>query len=141
MPKKAPKAADDERIARVGPILTQWSQRLGMHGNWRVFYSFSDDGDTTDVATIATIDPYRKSQLEFNRAVLDNLTDNELEEAVCHELAHLILYDVGQRIRDTFGRDSDLSQKLQDPIETVCDRLAQLFVSLWRHEPLNPEVR
>ena len=126
---------DDERRARVEPIITDWMGRLEMT-NWVVSYQFVNKPVQTTgqsvFASITTNDPYRRAVIEYVRPMLDVSTDEEVEISTLHELAHLIIWPATQRIRDLVGSDSWIGSELFQALETACDNVTFRLLTLYR---------
>lgn len=143
MAKSRPPArlyTDDERRARVEELITAWQTRLGLN-DWMISYQFVNKSapskpttpDSAVFATITTNAPYRRASIEYVRSSLDASTDEEVLVSTVHELIHLFLVPVADRVRDLTG-DSWLSSELMQAVETVCDSLALRFVALDRYQ-------
>ena len=126
---------DDERRARVQPLLEAWMARLEMT-DWIVTYQFVNKPVRTTgqgvFASITTNDPYRRAVIEYVRSSLDVSTDEEVEISTLHELTHLFVFPVTQRVSDLIGGESWLGSELFQALETACDNITFRLLTLHR---------
>ena len=128
---------DDERHARVQPVVDVWIRRLALT-EWIVTYQFVNKPvRTTGPGVFASItynDPYRRAVIEYVRPSLDIATDEEVEISTLHELVHLSLFPVTQRVQDLLGTESWLASELSQAIETSCENVTLRLLTLQREE-------
>mgnify|MGYP001569951554 FL=1 len=122
---------DKQRRARIQPLFDYWTRRMGLEGSWLISWQLVTNlSDGRGVfARTHTESPYRKAFIRFDRQVLDSAPQAELEDAVVHELSHIILEEVYSSTSRWIG-ESFLYNEITAPLEMVCDRLAAIFVGL-----------
>lgn len=118
MKKKAAK----RQIKRVRKIAKKWVAPLGLYW-WNTITWIYHDGDTKEWARkndqrcvmITTVRwEYLWAAIDVNLTACADQTDDQLEQAILHELAHILLAEV----RDCRGLKHH---------ERTCTRLAQVF--------------
>lgn len=104
--------------------------------DWIVTYQFVNRPVRTTgqgvFASITTNDPYRRAVIEYVRSSLDVSTDEEVEISTLHELTHLFVFPVTQRVRDLIGGESWLGSELFQALETACDNITFRLLTLHR---------
>ena len=104
--------------------------------DWIVTYQFVNKPvRTTGTGVFASItynDPYRRAMIEYVRPNLDIATDEEVEISTLHELVHLFVFPVTQRVRDLVGAESWLGSELFQALETACDNITFRLLTLHR---------
>ena len=105
---------------------------------WIVTYQFVNKPvRTTGQGVFASItynDPYRRAIIEYVRLSLDIATDEEVEISTLHELVHLLVFPVTQRVRDLVGAESWLGSELFQALETACENVTFRLLTLHRGE-------
>ena len=103
---------------------------------WIISYQFVNKPVRTtgeDVfASVTTNDPYRRAVIEYVRSSLDVATDEEVESSSVHELVHLLVFPVTQRVRDLIGAESWLGSELFQALETACENVTFRLLTLHR---------
>ena len=106
--------------------------------DWIVSYQFVNKPVRTTgdgvFASITYNDPYRRAVIEYVRSSLDIATDEEVEISTLHELVHLSLFPVTQRVQDLLGTESWLASELSQAIETSCENVTLRLLTLQREE-------
>ena len=134
----ARKTTDKQRKARIQPLFDYWTRRMGLEGSWLISWQLADnlsDGRGV-IARTHTESPYRKAFVRFDRAVLDNSVQNEVEDTIVHELGHILLEEMYSSANRYFG-DSFLYNEVVAPLETICDRLAAVLIGM-RYGKIRP---
>ena len=135
------RVTDVQRRRRVGPLITRWRQRLQLN-HWSVVYRFVGNLDHDDhpvFADISVTHPYKRAFIQFSRMCVDASPSQELEHAVVHELCHLILADLKNRVGEIFN-ESDLGTELHQLVERTTDTVALAALTLWYRKPWAPYV-
>ena len=103
---------------------------------WIVTYQFVNKPvRTTGQGVFASItynDPYRRAIIEYVRSSIDIATDEEVEISTLHELVHLLVFPVTQRVRDLVGAESWLGSELFQALETACENVTFRLLTLHR---------
>ena len=104
--------------------------------DWIVVYQFVNKPVRTTgegvFASITYSDPYRRAVIEYVRPSLDVATDEEVEISTLHELVHLLVFPVTQRVRDLIGTESWLGSELSQALETACENVTFRLLTLHR---------
>ena len=125
------RATDKDRAARIQPYFDYWMRVLCLIGNWGVGYEFKDKitDSHSSFARVYSTAPYHKGFIVFDRPVVDAAQDEELETTIVHELLHLVLSPIMRSNQKYFGDDSFIATELSDSMESICDKLSNVFMA------------
>ena len=120
-------------VAEAEVYVVRWQERLGIQ-NWRVLVT-AQDADLDTIATISRQEHYRKALITIDLHEGKNTWEIErqlsgeiLEQAVLHELIHLMLDPIRNLLSDELNT-GDLWKRFSNAQETVVDELTSV---IWR---------
>lgn len=131
----------DDRLVTIQDRVDYWRdacEPLGL-GHWRVKVKIVEnpDGSRSANAAVKISAQYDSAEIEFAEEALETLDDDEIDEAIVHELMHIVFRDFWGLLTDQEGAFSAgawnlYMERLEHETEGVIDRTARAIVMAHR---------
>ena len=132
---------DRKVLSKANALVKKWSKILCLDPIWNVEVSLLTNEEMEN--GLARIDTgsseYYEVVIEINHLLSkldDDLLNEELETAICHEMVHLVLIDFFRTAQIAVGDRDILLKELIYKYEQITSRLQKSFLSLIRKEKL-----
>ena len=130
---------DRKVLSKANALVKKWSKILCLDPIWNVEVSLlTNDEMESGLARIDTSSAeYYEVVIELNHLLSqldEDLLNEELETAICHELVHLILIDFFRTAQVAAGEQDGLIRELIYKYEQITSRLQKSFLSLIKKE-------
>ena len=129
---------DAQRIARIQQFLDKWTTILSLT-DWDITWQLDDklEGASGEgaLARVTPVWPYKRAHIRFVRTPVDSAgLATEIETFVIHELCHLVVGDLWQKITNELGEGA-VAGHLHEIIETILDMFATGLQYAWYKKP------
>lgn len=116
----------DELLELVQGLWSYWSRLLGVT-NWTIAFEVADNGGAISVGRVPF---YHKALVSIKPdSSAEDLTDEGISKNVLHEVCHLLLADVQDRIDREFDSEGLMFAHFRQGLEASTDIVA---AAIWR---------